>query len=59
MKDLIHTGVAHDSNPPGRGSGRYAWGTGENPGQHQFDFLSEVRQADINNIESFNNKFVE
>lgn len=43
MKDLIHTGVAHDSNPPGRGSGRYGWGTGENPGQHQFDFLSEVK----------------
>ncbi len=42
MTDLMHTGVAHDSNPPGRGSGRYAWGTGENPGQHQFDFLSEV-----------------
>lgn len=43
MKDLIHTGVAHDGNPPGRGSGRYGWGTGENPGQHQFDFLSEVK----------------
>ena len=43
MTDLIHTGVAHDSNPPGRGSGRYGWGTGENPGQHQFDFLSAVK----------------
>ena len=43
MKDLIHTGVAHDDQPPGRGSGRYAWGSGENPGQHQFDFLSEVK----------------
>ena len=43
MKDLIHTGVAHDEQPPGRGSGRYAWGSGENPGQHQFDFLSEVK----------------
>ena len=42
MKDLIHTGVAHDENPPGRGSGRYGWGTGDNPHQHQFDFLSEV-----------------
>lgn len=40
--ELIHAGVAHDDNPPGRGSGRYGWGTGENPGQHQFDFLSEV-----------------
>lgn len=43
MMDLIHTGVAHDDQPPGRGSGRYAWGSGENPGQHQFDFLSEVK----------------
>lgn len=25
---LIHYGVAHDENPPGRGSGRYAWGSG-------------------------------
>lgn len=43
MMDLIHTGVGHDDDPPGRGSGRYGWGTGENPGQHQFDFLSEVK----------------
>lgn len=43
MKDLIyHSGIAHDENPPGRGSGRFAWGSGENPGQHQFDFISEV-----------------
>ena len=42
MKDyLAHEGVGHDNGPPGRGSGRYAWGSGENPGQHQFDFLSE------------------
>lgn len=40
---IIHTGVGHDDDPPGRGSGRYAWGSGENPGQHQFDFLSEVQ----------------
>ena len=32
---LSHEGVAHDENPPGRGSGRYGWGTGKNPGQHQ------------------------
>lgn len=31
---LSHVGVAHDENPPGRGSGRYEWGTGENPEQH-------------------------
>ena len=40
--DILHTGVAHDENPPGRGSGRYEWGSGENPGQHQFSFKSEV-----------------
>lgn len=44
MKVLIHTGVAHDENPPGRGSGRYGWGTGNNPNQHQFDFVSEVKK---------------
>ena len=27
---LEHVGVAHDENPPGRGSGRYAFGSGEN-----------------------------
>ena len=40
--DILHTGVAHDSNPPGRGSGRYEWGSGENPGQHQFTLRTEV-----------------
>ena len=39
---LLHTGVGHDDNPPGRGSGRFGWGTGENPGQHQYNFISEV-----------------
>ena len=42
--DILHTGVAHDENPPGRGSGRYGWGTGENPEQHQFNLLSEVER---------------
>lgn len=42
-EELMHVGVGHDDDPPGRGSGRYGWGTGENPGQHQFDFLSEVK----------------
>lgn len=42
-EDIFHTGVGHDDDPPGRGSGRFGWGTGENPGQHQFDFLSEVK----------------
>lgn len=42
--DLIHTGVAWNHNPPGRGSGRYAHGSGENPNQHEFGFLSEVKK---------------
>ena len=31
---ISHEGVAHDENPPGRGSGRYGYGTGERPHQH-------------------------
>lgn len=47
---LIHSGVGHDDDPPGRGSGRYGWGTGSNPEQHQFDFLSEVKKMRSNGI---------
>ena len=42
--DILHSGVAHDENPPGRGSGRYAFGSGENPNQHQYSLLSEIRR---------------
>lgn len=49
-QELIHSGVAHDDGPPGRGSGRYGWGTGENPHQHQFDFLSEVASMKKNGL---------
>lgn len=31
---LEHYGKGHDDSPPGRGSGRYAWGSGERPHQH-------------------------
>jgi hypothetical protein len=41
---IAHEGVGHLDNPPGRGSGRYGWGTGENPGQHQYSFISEVKR---------------
>lgn len=36
MNDLyiMHVGVGHDHNPPGRGSGLYPWGSGERPYQH-------------------------
>lgn len=30
---LSHEGRGHDENPPGRGSGRYPWGSGKNPRQ--------------------------
>ena len=42
QNDITHSGVAHDENPPGRGSGRFGWGTGENPYQHMFNFLQEA-----------------
>ena len=34
---LMHVGVAHDENPPGVGSGRYPYGSGERPHQHSWD----------------------
>ena len=34
---LMHEGVAHDENPPGRGSGRYPFGSGNRPHQHSWD----------------------
>lgn len=33
----MHEGVAHDENPPGRGSGRYPFGSGDRPHQHSWD----------------------
>lgn len=47
---LSHHGVGHDDDPPGRGSGRYAWGSGANPYQHHFDLLSEVRRMRKNKM---------
>lgn len=41
MDFLMHEGRAHDENPPGRGSGRYGYGTGDNPYQHGY---SDLRQ---------------
>ena len=32
---LEHVGKAHDADPPGRGSGRYGWGTGDRAFQHE------------------------
>lgn len=33
----MHEGVGHDENPPGRGSGRYPFGSGDRPHQHSWD----------------------
>lgn len=41
---IEHFGVGHDDAPPGPGSGRFRWGSGDNPGQHQFNFISEYNQ---------------
>ena len=42
-KDILqHAGVAHDENPPGRGSGRWPWGSGDKPFQRPKDFLQQV-----------------
>ena len=37
---LQHSGTPHEGNIPH--SGRYPWGSGENPNQHGFDFYYEV-----------------
>lgn len=41
---IMHEGVGHLDNPPGRGSGRYSWGSGENPYQHQDNFQTAVNK---------------
>ncbi len=39
---LVHAGVAHDENPPGRGSGRYPYGSGNRKHQHSWDIKSRI-----------------
>lgn len=39
---LEHAGVGHDENPPGRGSGRYPWGSGNRKHQHSWDVKSRI-----------------
>lgn len=42
---LLHYGIGADDNPPGRGSGRYPKGSGENPFQHgNANFLERIQQ---------------
>lgn len=49
LKELEHSGKAHDENPPGRGSGRFGWGTGKNAYQHYRDWLTRVNRERIEN----------
>ena len=41
---LAHHGVGHDDDPPGPGSGRFTWGSGENPGQHLTGYVARRRE---------------
>lgn len=41
---MIHYGVSVMDGAPGRGSGRYPWGSGENPNQRTDTFLSRYRK---------------
>ena len=50
MDILVHSGVAHDENPPGRGSGRYPWGGGDKPFQRPKDFLQQVARLRASGI---------
>ena len=43
-EELYHVGVGHDDNPPGRGSGRFGYGTGDNPLQHEESLKARVSQ---------------
>lgn len=43
---LMHYGVGKLDGAPGRGSGRYPLGSGENPNQHSGDILSRVKKLE-------------
>ena len=41
---IAHVGKAHDEDPPGRGSGRYAFGSGDRPHQHDWDTYARIKK---------------
>lgn len=43
---LVHHGLGHDDDPPGRGSGRWPWGGGDKPFQRPKDFLEAVKRLE-------------
>ena len=51
VRELYHYGVAYNENPPGRGSGRYPHGSGEEPYQHYKDFLTRVQDERRQNVD--------
>lgn len=51
---LEHYGKGHDDNPPGRGSGRYPYGSGKNPKQHEEDLKNDIREHYRKNAKNAN-----
>lgn len=45
--ELIHSGKGHDDNPPGRGSGRYAFGSGKRPFQRTSKSANGVEKKKV------------
>lgn len=45
-QELIHRGVSILDGAPGRGSGRYPLGSGENPNQRSGNFLSRLKELE-------------
>jgi hypothetical protein len=52
--DIMHFGKGHDDNPPGRGSGRYPWGSGKEAFQKKYGKGGSLRR--IISYERKNNK---
>lgn len=53
-ESLEHYGKAHDDNPPGRGSGRYGWGSGERIFQRDYDIYAryqKLRKSGMSDVE--------
>lgn len=48
---LMHYGVSKLDGAPGRGSGRYPLGSGEEPNQHSGDFVSRVKKMRKEGVE--------
>jgi hypothetical protein len=51
--ELYHYGVAHDENPPGRGSGRYPFGSGKHSLFKKKNKEDRVKKNEQKNIKNF------